>query len=108
LLFLFNNVSLTTICHISPLCHSFIAALQLGSLTATTAHMLEQTCVPYNEVCNFYHSSRSWKYRDFLVKTKTKTKTIFYDICLKRPRPRSRDYIPGYVQGHVTSIIFGK
>jgi len=29
---LFNNVSLTTICHISPLCHSFIAALQLGLL----------------------------------------------------------------------------
>ena len=52
-------------------------------LTATTAQMLKQTCICYNEVCTFYHSSRSWKYRDFFVKTKTKTKTF-----ISRPRPR--------------------
>jgi len=47
--------------------------------------MLEQTCITGtdNEVCNFYHSSRSWKYQDFFIKTKTKTKTF-----ISRPRPR--------------------
>ena len=74
-------------------------------LTATTAQMLEQTCISYNEVCNFYHSSRSWKYRDFFVKTRTKTKTFssrprprsrpfFMSRGASRPRVRSRDYIP--------------
>jgi len=61
-------VSLTAICHISPLCDSFIATLQLGLLDChNSTKMLEQTCVTYNEVW------RSWKYQDFFVKTKTKT-----------------------------------
>jgi len=82
-------------------------------LTATTAQMLKQTCISYNEVCNFYYSLRSWKYWDFFVKTKTKIKTfssrprprprlLFQDqdqyhfSCPRgasTPRPRSRDYI---------------
>jgi len=108
-------VSLTTICHISPLCHSFIATLQ-GTLIAWLPQqhkkMLEQTCITDNEVCNFYHSSRSWKYRDFSSKPRPrprprprlflqdqdfyfKTKTIFH--VLEAPwdqGARSRDYIP--------------
>ena len=50
--------------------------------------MLEQTCITGtdNEVCNFYHSSRSWKYQDFFIKTKTKT--IFH--VLEEPRDQDQ------------------
>jgi len=51
-------VSLTIICHISPLCHSFIAALQLGLLEChnSTRNALK-TCITYNEVYIIMHQS---------------------------------------------------
>ena len=38
-----------------------------------------------------HHSSRSWKYRDFFVKTKTKTKTKT-NAFISRPRSRPRPF----------------
>jgi len=57
--------------------------------------MLEQTRITYNEVCNFYHSSKSWVYPDFFVKTKTKTKTFS-----SRPRSRPRLLFQDQNQDH--------
>jgi len=68
-------VSSTTICHLSPLCHSFIATLQLGLLDYYNS---PRKCWNKLVVCNFYHSSRSWKYQDFFVKINT---------FISRPRP---------------------
>jgi len=105
LLFLFNNVSLTTIFHIFFSFMSLIyCCTTAGIAWLPQQHkVLEQTCISYNEVCNFYHSSRSWKYRDFFTKTKTfpsRPRLIFQDqdhfLCPQGiSRPRSRDYIPG-------------
>jgi len=41
-------VSLTTICHISPLCHSFIATLQPGLLEC---HNSTRKCWNRDEIC---------------------------------------------------------
>ena len=62
---------------------SFMSFIYCYTTAATTwlpqqhKKMLEQTRITY-EVCNFYHSSRSGKYQDFFINTKTKTKTIFH------------------------------
>jgi len=54
-------VSLTTICHISPLCHSFIANLLHYSwdclIPQQHKKMLEQTCITYNESCIIIHQN---------------------------------------------------
>jgi len=72
---------------------SFVTHLLLhyswDCLTVITAQkMLEQTCIAYNDVRSFYHSSRSWKYPDFFVKTETET---FSSTPRSRPRLLSQD-----------------
>jgi len=80
-------------CHISALCHSLIASCyttaRISWLPQQYKKMLEQTCITDNEVCNFCHSSRSWKCQDFFVKTKTKT--IFH--ILEAPQDQDQGLV---------------
>ena len=65
LLFLFNNEWNGCLSHQQPFATFLFYVTHLllhyswDCLTATTAQMLEQTCISYNEVCNFYHTLRS-------------------------------------------------
>jgi len=77
------------------------------ALSHTTAGRTSLLCEVWEIMRFYYHLSRSWKYQDLFVKTKTKTfssrpRLLFQDhdhfSCPRstsRPRPRSRDYIPG-------------
>ena len=116
-------VSLTIICYYMSLINCYTTA-GIAWLPQEHKKMPEQTCITYNDWGLYYHLPRSWKCWYFFVKTKTKTKTktfssrprlLFQDqdhdqdhfSCPRgtsRPRPRSRDYIPGCIFQSATLV----
>jgi len=88
--------SLTTICNISPVCHSFITALQLGLLdchNSTRKCWNKLVCITCNEVCIIIHQGleniQTFSSRPKLL---VQDQDQYYFSCPRgasRPRPRS-------------------
>jgi len=74
--------------------------------------MLEQTCITDNEVCIIIHEGLR-NIEAFSSRPRSRPRLLFQDQdqdhfsclgCASRPRPRSRDYIPGLRLGLVSGL----